>query len=178
MGGVLNGLATHGGTIPFSATFLTFSDYMRPPIRLAALMGIQVVYVLTHDSLALGEDGPTHQSVEQVAGLTAIPQLMVIRPGDANETAVAWRVAIETRDRPVAMILTRQSVPTLNRSQFASAAGLRRGALHPGRCTAGQAAHNLDRQQIGSRPHRGGATDVTGAQHLCTPRVDALLGIV
>jgi transketolase len=128
MGAILNGLATHGGIIPFGATFLTFSDYMRPPIRLAALMGIQVVYVFTHDSLALGEDGPTHQSVEQVASLRAIPQLMVIRPGDANETAVAWRVAVETRDRPVALILTRQHVPTLNRSEFASADGLRRGA--------------------------------------------------
>lgn len=128
MGAILNGLATHGGTIPFGATFLTFSDYMRPPIRLAALMGIHVVYVFTHDSLALGEDGPTHQSVEQVASLRAIPQLMVIRPGDANETAVAWRVAIETRDRPVALILTRQHVPTLDRSEFASADGLRRGA--------------------------------------------------
>jgi transketolase len=128
MGAILNGLATHGCTIPFGATFLTFSDYMRPPIRLAALMGIQVVYVFTHDSLALGEDGPTHQSVEQVASLRAIPNLMVIRPGDANETAVAWRVAIETRDRPVALILTRQNVPTLNRSEFASADGLRRGA--------------------------------------------------
>jgi transketolase len=128
MGAILNGLATHGGIIPFGATFLTFSDYMRPPIRLAALMGIQVVYVFTHDSLALGEDGPTHQSVEQVASLRAIPQLMVIRPGDANETAVAWRVAIETRDRPVALILTRQNVPTLDRSQFAAADGLRRGA--------------------------------------------------
>jgi hypothetical protein len=85
---------------------------MRPPIRLAALMGIQVAYVFTHDSLALGEDGPTHQSVEHVASLRAIPQLTVIRPGDANETAVAWRVAIETRDRPVALILTRQHVPT------------------------------------------------------------------
>jgi transketolase len=128
MGAILNGLATHGGTIPFGSTFLTFSDYMRPPIRLAALMGIQVVYVFTHDSLALGEDGPTHQSVEQVASLRVIPQLMVIRPGDANETAVAWRVAIETRDRPVALILTRQNVPTLNRSHYASADGLRRGA--------------------------------------------------
>ena len=91
-------------------------------------MGIQVLYVFTHDSLALGEDGPTHQAVEQVASLRAIPQLMVIRPGDANETAVAWQVAIETRDQPVALILTRQSVPTLDRSQFASADGLRRGA--------------------------------------------------
>jgi transketolase len=128
MGAILNGLATHGGIIPFGSTFLTFSDYMRPPIRLAALMGIQVVYVFTHDSLALGEDGPTHQAVEQVASLRAIPQLMVIRPADANETAVAWRVAIETRDRPVALILTRQHVPTLNRSDFASEDGLRRGA--------------------------------------------------
>jgi transketolase len=128
MGAILNGLATHGGIIPFGSTFLTFSDYMRPPIRLAALMGIQVVYVFTHDSLALGEDGPTHQAVEQVASLRAIPQLMVIRPADANETAVAWRVAIETRDRPVALILTRQPVPTLNRSEFASEDGLRRGA--------------------------------------------------
>jgi transketolase len=128
MGAILNGLATHGGIIPFGSTFLTFSDYMRPPIRLAALMGIQVVYVFTHDSLALGEDGPTHQAVEQVASLRAIPQLMVIRPADANETAVAWRVAIETRDRPVALILTRQPVPTLNRSDFASEDGLRRGA--------------------------------------------------
>ena len=128
MGAIVNGLATHGGTIPFGATFLTFSDYMRLPIRLAALMGIQVVYIFTHDSLALGEDGPTHQSVEQVASLRAIPQLMVIRPGDANETAVAWRVAIETRDRPVALILTRQNVPTLDRSDFGAADGLRRGA--------------------------------------------------
>ena len=128
MGAILNGLATHGGIIPFGATFLTFSDYMRPPIRLAALMGIQVVYVFTHDSLALGEDGPTHQSVEQLASLRAIPQLIVIRPGDANETAVAWRVAIETRDRPVALILTRQHVPTLDRTLLAPADGLRQGA--------------------------------------------------
>ncbi|MBZ5675998.1 MAG: transketolase [Acidobacteriia bacterium] len=128
MGAILNGLATHGGTIPFGATFLTFSDYMRPPIRLAALMGIQVVYVFTHDSLALGEDGPTHQSVEQVASLRAIPQLLVIRSCDANETAVAWRVAVETRDRPVALVLSRQSVPTLDRKHLASADGLRRGA--------------------------------------------------
>lgn len=127
MGAIMNGMATHGGTLPFGATFLTFSDYMRPPIRLAALMGLQVVYVFTHDSLALGEDGPTHQSVEQVASLRAIPNLIVIRPGDANETAEAWRVAIETRDRPVALILTRQSVPTLDRTQFSSAAGLQHG---------------------------------------------------
>ena len=128
MGAILNGLAAHGGTVPFGATFLVFSDYMRPAIRLAALMGLHVVYVFTHDSIALGEDGSTHQPVEQLAGLRSVPQLVVIRPCDANETAVAWRVALETRDRPVALILTRQSVPTLDRNRFAAADGLRRGA--------------------------------------------------
>jgi transketolase len=128
MGAILNGLAAHGGTVPFGATFLIFSDYLRPPMRLAALMRLHVVYVFTHDSVALGEDGPTHQPVEQLAGLRAIPRLVVIRPGDANETAVAWRVALEVRNRPVALILTRQSVPTLDRARFAAADGLRRGA--------------------------------------------------
>jgi transketolase len=128
MGAILNGLAAHGGTLPYGATFLIFSDYMRPPIRLAALMGLHVIYVFTHDSIALGEDGPTHQPVEQIAGLRAIPNLEVIRPCDANETAVAWRVALESREGPVALVLTRQSVPTLDRAQFAGADGLRRGA--------------------------------------------------
>ena len=128
MGSIANGLAVHGGIIPFTATFLIFSDYMRPPIRLAALMEQRVIFVFTHDSIALGQDGPTHQPIEQLASLRAIPHLIVIRPCDANETAVAWRVAIETRDRPVALILTRQDVPTLDRDQFAAAEGLRRGA--------------------------------------------------
>ena len=128
MGSIANGLAAHGGIIPFTATFLIFSDYMRPPIRLAALMKLGVIYIFTHDSIALGEDGPTHQPIEQLASLRAIPELIVIRPCDANETAVAWRVAIETRDRPVALTLTRQNVPILDRSQFAAAEGLRRGA--------------------------------------------------
>jgi transketolase len=128
MGAILNGLAAHGALVPFGATFLIFSDYMRPPIRLAALMGLHVTYVFTHDSIALGEDGPTHQPIEQLAGLRSVPRLVVIRPCDANETALAWRVALETRDRPVALILTRQRVPTLDREQFASAEGLRRGA--------------------------------------------------
>ena len=128
MGAILNGLAAHGGTVPFGATFLIFSDYMRPPMRLAALMGLHVIYVFTHDSIALGEDGSTHQPVEQLAGLRSIPRLVAIRPCDANETAVAWRVALETRDRPVALVLTRQAVPTLDRTHFAGADGLRRGA--------------------------------------------------
>ncbi|MGH7032068.1 MAG: transketolase, partial [Stellaceae bacterium] len=128
MGAILNGLAAHGGAVPFGATFLIFSDYMRPPMRLAALMGLHVIYVFTHDSIALGQDGPTHQPVEQLAGLRAVPGLTVIRPGDANETAVAWRVALEAGDHPVALVLTRQNVPTLDRSHFAAADGLRHGA--------------------------------------------------
>jgi transketolase len=128
MGAILNGLAAHGGTVPFGATFLIFSDYMRPSIRLAALMGLHVIYVFTHDSIALGEDGTTHQPVEQLAGLRSMPRLVVIRPCDANETAVAWRVALEMRDRPVTLVLTRQHVPTLDRTRFAAADGLRRGA--------------------------------------------------
>lgn len=128
MGAISNGMGLHGGVIPFGATFFTFSDYMRPSIRLAALTGIHAVYVFTHDSIFLGEDGPTHQPVEHLAALRAIPHLTVIRPCDANETAEAWRVAIETRDRPVALVLTRQNVPTLDRSAYAAAAGLRKGA--------------------------------------------------
>lgn len=128
MGAITNGLATFGGIIPFASTFLIFSDYMRPPIRLAALMKLQVIYVFTHDSIALGEDGPTHQSVEQLASLRALPHLTVIRPADANETAVAWKVAIETRHNPVVLVLTRQKIPTIDRQHYSSAEGLRRGA--------------------------------------------------
>lgn len=118
MAAISNGLATFSGIIPFTATFLTFSDYMRPPIRLAALSRLQVIYVFTHDSLGLGEDGPTHQAVEQLAALRAIPGLTIIRPADANETAVAWQVAIESRHNPVALVLTRQAVPTLDRKEY------------------------------------------------------------
>ncbi len=128
MGAIANGLAAHGGFIPFGSTFLIFSDYMRPPIRLAALMKLHVIHVFTHDSIAVGEDGPTHEPVEQLAGLRAIPGLTVLRPGDANETAVAWRVALESRDRPMVFALSRQSMPTLDRTRYASADGLRKGA--------------------------------------------------
>ncbi len=118
MGAILNGLAAHGGTIPFGATFLIFSDYMRPPIRLAALMGLHVIYVFTHDSIALGEDGPTHEPVEQLLGLRSIPNMLVIRPADANETAAAWRVAIEHKAGPVAVVLTRQNLPILDLQKY------------------------------------------------------------
>jgi transketolase len=128
MGAMLNGIAVHGGFVPFGATFLVFSDYVRPAIRLAALMKQHVIYVFTHDSIGVGEDGPTHQPVEHVAALRTIPNVMVIRPCDANETALAWRVAMEADHQPVALILTRQNVPTLDRGHYASAEGLRRGA--------------------------------------------------
>ncbi len=127
MAAILNGMALHGGVIPFGATFFTFSDYMRPSIRLAALQSLHVIYVFTHDSIGLGEDGPTHQPIEHLAALRTIPNIIVIRPGDANEVAEAWRVALETKDRPVALILTRQTVPTLDRTIYAPASGLRRG---------------------------------------------------
>ena len=113
MAAVVSGLALHGGVIPFGATFLTFSDYMRPSIRLAAMMKLRVIYVFTHDSIGVGEDGPTHEPIEHVAALRAIPYLTVIRPADANETAQAWRVAMTHRDGPVALILTRQALPIL-----------------------------------------------------------------
>ncbi len=128
MGAAANGMALHGGILPFTATFFTFSDYMRPAMRLAALMGQHVVFVFTHDSIALGEDGPTHQPVEHLAALRAIPNLSVIRPADANETAVAWRVAVENARNPTALVLTRQNVPTLDRNEYALAENLVRGA--------------------------------------------------
>ncbi len=128
MGAILNGMAAHGGVIPFGATFLTFSDYMRPAIRLASLMRLHVIYVFTHDSIGMGEDGPTHQPIEHLASLRAIPGLTVIRPCDANETAVAWTYAVEKRYGPIALILTRQNVPVFNREEYASEDGLLRGA--------------------------------------------------
>jgi transketolase len=127
MGATLNGMALHGGIIPYGATFLIFSDYMRPPIRLAALMELGVIYIFTHDSIGLGEDGPTHQPVEQLAGLRTVPGLVVIRPADAGETVEAWRVALGRRQGPTALALTRQKVPFLDRDRLAPAAGVARG---------------------------------------------------
>ena len=127
MGSILNGIALHGGTRPYGGTFLVFSDYMRPPVRLAALMKLPVTYVWTHDSIGLGEDGPTHQPIEHLAALRAIPGLDVVRPADANETAVAWRTILEHTDRPAGLVLTRQNVPTFDRSVLASAEGVARG---------------------------------------------------
>jgi transketolase len=128
MGSVSNGMAAHGGIIPYTATFFVFSDYMRPPLRLASIMELGVVFVFTHDSIGVGEDGPTHQPIEHLTSLRAIPGLTVIRPCDANETAVAWRVAIQSRHRPIALVLTRQELPILDRARYGSAEGLLRGA--------------------------------------------------
>jgi transketolase len=128
MGAIVNGASAHGGIVkPYGSTFLIFSDYMRNSVRLSALMGLPVVWVWTHDSVGLGEDGPTHQPVEHVASLRAIPQLWVIRPADANETSAAWRVALEREDGPVALLLSRQGLPVLDRGEHAPAEELARG---------------------------------------------------
>jgi transketolase len=127
MGAFMNGLAHTPGLIPFGGTFMIFADYMRPPMRLAAMMGLGTIYVLTHDSIGLGEDGPTHQPIEQLPNLRAVPNLTVIRPGDANETAEAWQAAIANRRGPTALILSRQALPTLDRSLLGPAKGLQRG---------------------------------------------------
>ena len=128
MGSTLTGMSLNGGLIPFGGTFMTFSDYMRPAIRLAALSEVQVVYVFTHDSVGLGEDGPTHQPIEHLAALRSIPHLFVIRPADSHEVREAWRTAILRRNAPTALALTRQKVALIDRTRFASAEGARRGA--------------------------------------------------
>ena len=128
MGAVLNGMALTKGIMPYGATFLIFSDYMRPPIRLAAIMKICPIFIYTHDSIGLGEDGTTHQPVEQLIGLRSVPDLTVIRPADANETVQAWRVALEHKDGPVALILTRQELPEIDQDKYAKASGVEQGA--------------------------------------------------
>ncbi len=128
MGAILNGMALYGGVIPFGATFLIFSDYLRPTIRIASISKIRPIYVFTHDSIGVGEDGPTHQPVEQLASLRAIPKIVIIRPADANESAYAWQAAIEHKGSPVALLLTRQGLPVLDQNKFFRAEGLLRGA--------------------------------------------------
>ncbi|MFC1870361.1 transketolase [Chloroflexota bacterium] len=127
MGAVSNGMALHGGLIPYTGTFLIFYDYMRPPMRLAALMGLRVIYLFSHDSVGLGEDGPTHQPIEQLMGLRTVPNLVVIRPADAAETVEAWKIALERHHGPTALVLSRQKLPLLDRTALASASGVQRG---------------------------------------------------
>ena len=128
MGAIANGMSLHGGTIPYTGTFLVFYDYMRPPIRLAAMMGIRVIYTFSHDSIGLGEDGPTHQPIEQLMGLRTVPNLVTIRPADTTETAEAWKVALERRDGPTALVFSRQNLPVIDRTRMAPASGVERGA--------------------------------------------------
>jgi transketolase len=128
MGAIMNGMSLHGGFIPFGGTFLIFSDYMRPPIRLACLMQRHVIYVYTHDSIGLGEDGPTHQPIEQLSALRCIPRMTVVRPADANETAEAWRLAMTHADGPTALVLSRQKLPFIDRTRYGAASGVARGA--------------------------------------------------
>jgi transketolase len=128
MGSLMNGMALYGGVIPYGGTFLIFSDYMRPAIRLASLSGIRPIYIFTHDSIGLGEDGPTHQPIEHLAALRCIPKVIVIRPAEANETVYAWKAALEHEGSPVALILARQGVPTFDQKKYPSAEGLLRGA--------------------------------------------------
>src|SRR6185503_7842212 len=131
MGAIMNGMAVHGGVIPYGGTFLIFSDYMRPAIRLAAFMKQHVIYIFTHDSIGLGEDGPTHQPIEQLSALRAIPNLTVLRPADASETAVAWKVAVEHEGGPVALVLTRQKLGYVERGEGSgngAATGVAKGA--------------------------------------------------
>ena len=145
MGTISNGMALHGGIIPYAGTFLIFYDYMRPPVRLAAMMGIRVIYIYPHDSIGLGEDGPTHQPIEHLIGMRAVPNLVAIRPADATETAEAWRIALERRTGPTALILTRQNLPVLDRAALAPASGVRRGGY-----TLWQASPSPDIILIGS----------------------------
>ena len=128
MCGASNGMALHGGIRPFAATFFVFTDYARPSIRLAALMGLPTIYIMTHDSIGLGADGPTHQPIEHLASLRAMPTLHVIRPSDANEVAEAWRAAVERTDGPTVLVLSRQKLPIADRTLHGAARGLRRGA--------------------------------------------------
>jgi transketolase len=128
MGSILNGLALHGGVRPYGGTFLIFSDYMRPAIRLAALMELPAIFIFTHDSIGLGEDGPTHQPIEQITSLRLIPNLAVFRPADATETVEAWRAALSRRHAPTALVLTRQALPVIDRKCHGPAEGASRGA--------------------------------------------------
>src|SRR5699024_10229439 len=127
MAAAANGMAAHGGVFPYVGTFFVFSDYLKPAVRLSALMGLPVTYVFTHDSIAVGEDGPTHEPIEQLAGLRAIPNLKVIRPADGNETRVAWKVALESKNTPTALVLTRQDIEVIDVDEDIVEAGVRKG---------------------------------------------------
>src|SRR3954451_4041500 len=179
MGGATNGLAYHGGFIPYCATFLTFSDYMRGSVRLASLSGLHVIYVWTHDSVGLGEDGPTHQPVEHYAALRAIPNLWFVRPGDANEAAAAWALAVERTDGPVALALTRQKLPTLpGTDRLPGQRGARGGGGLRALSGRGAARPNPHRNGLGAQARVRSSRGARGGRHPDPGRVAPLLGTV
>ena len=176
MGSSVNGIGVHGGCVkPYGSTFLIFSDYMRPAVRLSALMGLPVVWVWTHDSVGLGEDGPTHQPVETYAALRAIPRLWFMRPADANETAAAWKVALERTDGPVALSLSRQKVATLDRSELAPASRPRARRVHALGVEL-VARPDPDRHRRRGRADAGGRPEDRRGRHRRARRLDAVLG--
>jgi transketolase len=177
MGSALNGMALTKGLLPFGATFLQFADYMRPPIRLAAIMKISPIFVYTHDSIGLGEDGTTHQPVEHLATLRAIPNVTVIRPADANETSFAWKVAIEKKGGPTVLVFTRQGLPILDQDKYGKADGLEKGAY-----ILSEASKNVDLilngYRLGSCPDHAG-TRKTGSRRYLNPCGKyAIMGVV
>ena len=165
MGSIMNGITLHGGTRVYGGTFLVFSDYMRPAVRLAALMKLPVTYVWTHDSIGLGEDGPTHQPIEHLAALRAIPGLDVVRPADANETVVAWRTILEHTDRPAGLCLTRQNLPIWDRSTYASADGTARGGYVLADASDGQPQVILVGDRLRGAARGGGPRAARGRGH-------------
>ncbi len=163
---------------PFGSSFLIFSDYMRPPMRLASMMRLPVIYVFTHDSIGLGEDGPTHQPVEQLIGLRAVPGLIVIRPADANEVVEAWRVIVGLKDAPACLVLSRQPLPTLDRSRYAAASGRGARRLYFGRCAGRPARRDPDRDGQRSGPMRGGGRDARRREYCGACRQSAVMAVV
>ena len=177
MGAVLNGLALDG-LRPFGSSFLIFSDYMRPPMRLAAMMRLPVIYIYTHDSIGLGEDGPTHQPVEQLIGLRSVPGMIVIRPADANEVVEAWRVIATLNDAPVCLVLSRQPLPTLDRSRYAAASGLARGGYILSDTPNARARRDPDRHRQRNRVMRGGRRKSCRTEYRGACRQPAVLAAV
>ena len=176
MAAIANGMAYHGGVRPFVATFFCFSDYMRPSVRLAALNHLSTIFVWTHDSIGLGEDGPTHQAVEHLMSLRAMPHFSILRPGDANETAEAWRAAMEHREGAVGLVLCRQNVPVLDRSGAKGDVSARR--LHPRRGLGRKAARDPDRDRLGAPARGRRPPEARGRGNPDARRLDALLGVL
>ena len=179
MGAIMNGIKVHGGTRPYGGTFLTFSDYMRGAVRLSALMRVPVIYVWTHDSIGLGEDGPTHQPIEHVAALRTIPGLDVVRPSDANETAACWAAILQNKDRPAGLILSRQNLPIVPRGEdgFADTSGVAKGGVRA-QGFRGHARRDLDRDRIRGAVRGRGPGAAGRRRHRRPGGLDAVPGVV